>query len=320
MRPLARPGAMDRQLRQAGPAQRRLWDRDGHPGAARGRLALRGMKGRRCLWRRLLATVTVVLAVCAGAGRVPAAELTGLAGERLEYRVRWGVLNVASAVLEVAAAAPGEVVLRATARTRGWIDPVYPVRDLVESTVDAATLTPLRLYKRTKEGHGRPRVVEVEFDREAGVARYVRDGRARAPLELPDDFQDPLSCIYAYRALAPTAEGELAFKVTDGKRVISGTFREVRREKVRTPAGEFDTIVVEPDIKGIGGVFRRSKKATLRIWFTDDARRRPVRFYSEVAVGSFTMELIRLEHSPPEDGAETTARGAEPAPGNAATG
>ena len=270
------------------------------------------MKGRRCLWRRLLATAAVVSAVCAGAGRAPAAELAGLAGERLEYRVRWGVLTVAGAVLEVAAAAPGEVALRATARTRGWIDPVYPVRDLVESTVDVATLTPRRFYKRTKEGHGRPREVVVEFDLEAGVARYSRDGKAREPLTLPDSFPDPLSCISAYRALAPRAGGVVAVQVTDGKRIISGVFREVGRERVRTPAGEFDAVVVEPTFKGIGGVFRKSRKAELRIWFTDDVWRRPVRFYSEVAVGSFTMELIRLEHSPPEGGAETTAGGAEP--------
>ena len=50
-----------------------------------------------------------------------------------------------------------------------------------------------------------------------------------------------------------------------------------------------------PSSASLGGVFRESKKAKLRIWFTDDAWRRPVRFYSEVAVGSFTMELNRME-------------------------
>lgn len=238
----------------------------------------------------LAAAVTATLAL----PRAAAVERPSLAGERLEYRVRWGMLAVAGAVLEVEAAGEGRVVLRATARTRGWIDPIYPVRDLVESTVETATLRPVRFHKRTKEGHGRPREVEVEFDLEAGVARYVRDGKPREPLPLPEEFQDPLSCIYAYRALAPRAGGELIFTVTDGKRLIGGAFREVRRERVRTPAGEFDTVVVEPDIRGIGGVFRKSRKAKLRIWFTDDARRRPVRFYSEVAVGSFTMELTRF--------------------------
>ncbi len=228
-----------------------------------------------------------------GAVSAPAG-LAALAGERLDYRVRWGALSVAWAVLEVEAAADGAVVLRATARTRGWIDPVFPVRDLVESTVAAAGLRPLRFHKRTKEGHGRPEVVDVEFDRAAGVARYVRDGEAREPLQLPDRFQDPLSSIYAYRILAPSGEGVVSLVATDGKRLIAGEFREVGRERVRTPAGEFDAVVVEPTLEGLGGVFRKTKKARLRIWFTDDDLRRPVRFYSQVAVGSFTMELARI--------------------------
>ena len=204
------------------------------------------------------------------------------------------------------------MVLRATARTLRWIDPVYPVRDLVESTVEAATLRPMQFYKRTKEGHGRPREVEVEFDAEAGVARYVRDGEAHEPFSLPAEFQDPLSCIYAYRALAPAAAGVVSLVVTNGKRLVAGEFRELGRERVRTPAGEFDTVVVEPTIEGIGGVFRKSKKAKLRIWFTDDRHRRPVRFYSEVAVGSFTMELIGL--SPPSPEAKPGAPPSPPTP------
>jgi len=253
------------------------------------------MEQRRLVSQACFLALALAVPCSAAETAAGAPGLAALAGERLDYRVRWGVLSVADAVLEVEAAREGAVVLRATARTRGWIDPVYPVRDLVESTVDVAQLRPLRFHKRTKEGHGRPEVVDVEFDDEARLARYVEEGETREPLPLPDEYQDPLSCIYAYRVLAGGTDGAVSFEVTDGKRVIAGAFREVGRERVRTPAGEFDTVVVEPTIEGLGGVFRKSKKAQLRIWFTDDAWRRPVRFYSEVAVGSFTMELTRLQ-------------------------
>lgn len=250
------------------------------------------------MWLPLTLLLVAASGAPPGAGAEDASAgpdgLAAMAGERLEYRVRWGALAVARAALEVEAGGEGAVVLRATARTRGWIDPIYPVRDLVESTVAAAELRPLRFHKRTKEGHGAAEVVDVEFDRAAGEARYSRGGEALPPLPLPERFQDPLSCIYAYRVLAPGAGGVVRLEVTNGKRVIAGEFREVGRERVRTPAGAFDAVVVEPTVEGIGGVFRKSRKARLRIWFTDDAWRRPVRFYSEVAVGSFTMELTRV--------------------------
>lgn len=230
-----------------------------------------------------------------GAAGEPSAGLAALAGERLVYRVRWGVLSVATAALEVEPGEGGTVVLRATARTLGWIDPVYPVRDLVESTVDIVTLLPLGFHKSTKEGHGKPQLVDVRFDPAARTATRVTAGVAGEPLALPASYQDPLSCIYAYRALAPGADGEVIFQVTDGKRLIAGAFREVGRERLRTRAGAFDAVIVEPAVEGLGGVFRQSRKAKLRIWFTDDARRRPLRFYTEVAVGSFSMELVRIE-------------------------
>ena len=227
-----------------------------------------------------------------------ALELAALAGERLEYRVRWGALPVARAALEVAAGAGGTVVLRAEARSLGWVDLFYPVRDRVESTVRAAELRPLQFVKSTKEGFGRPERVEVEFDHGAGLARYTENGASRPALVLPREFHDPLSCLYAYRVLAGGGAGVVSLAVTDGKKVLPGTFRELRRERVATPAGEFDAVVVEPRIEGIGGVFRDRKASRLLIWFTDDVWRRPLRFYAELPVGSFTMELSKLETAP----------------------
>jgi hypothetical protein len=242
---------------------------------------------------RRLVRLGAALWACAAfaAPAEPAPGLAKLAGERLEYRVRWGALPVARAALEVAAGEEGTIVLRAEAKSRGWVDLVYPVRDRVESTVLAAELRPLRYAKSTKEGFGRRDEVEVVFDHPAGLARYVENGEPWPPLVVPEEFQDPLSCLYAYRVLAAGGAAVVELEVTDGRKVLTGSFRELRRERVTTPAGEFAAIVVEPAIEGLGGVFRKRKKNKLLIWFTDDAERRPVRIYSEVAVGSFTMEL-----------------------------
>jgi hypothetical protein len=53
--------------------------------------------------------------------------------------------------------------------------------------------------------------------------------------------------------------------------------------------------LVEPDLKHVGGVFKKSKNAKLRIWVTADARRIPVKIESEVIVGSFVGELVSAE-------------------------
>jgi len=70
--------------------------------------------------------------------------------------------------------------------------------------------------------------------------------------------------------------------------------RVVGRETVSVPAGTFETFVVEPDMKNLGGVFKKSKDASMKIWVTADARCLPVKVKSKVAVGWFTAELTQL--------------------------
>ncbi|MFP4283307.1 MAG: DUF3108 domain-containing protein, partial [Opitutales bacterium] len=71
----------------------------------------------------------------------------------------------------------------------------------------------------------------------------------------------------------------------------------------------------KPDIKDLGGVFRKSDDASVRFWFSDDERQLPLRMESSVAVGKFWAELVEIERTAPdtpaEDGALTASGDAE---------
>ena len=85
---------------------------------------------------------------------------------------------------------------------------------------------------------------------------------------------------------------ELENPVTDGKKSVIGKAMVVKKERIQVPGGSFDTYLVEPDLKDLGGVFRKSKNAKLEVWVTSDARHIPVKIKSKVIVGSFVAELI----------------------------
>ena len=61
------------------------------------------------------------------------------------------------------------------------------------------------------------------------------------------------------------------------------------REKVKTPAGEFDTIKVKA-YKGF-----LMSEGEVNIWLTDDARKIPVLIQSKVKVGSIMFTLKELK-------------------------
>lgn len=248
---------------------------------------------------RRLVTVVVTLALLPLGLPVSAWEhsppsLDSLVGEHLAFELRWGIIPAAKATLEVERLDQDRVLLRAAARTLPYLDLVYPVRDLVESTVRAAGPRAERYYKNAREGRGEARVEEVLFDLEQGSAQLLNGGEERAPIEVPATVQDPLSSFYAYRTLDLEGDAAAHLEVSDGKKLIEGVVRVVGRETIEVPAGRFDTVIIEPELEGIGGVFKKSPGARIRIWLTDDAWRRPVKLQSEVAVGNFTAVLTAI--------------------------
>ena len=62
----------------------------------------------------------------------------------------------------------------------------------------------------------------------------------------------------------------------------------LRREKVKTPAGEFETIVVRPIIKS-KGIFSEGGEA--EVFITDDEHRMLVKLITRLKVGTVTLEL-----------------------------
>ncbi len=221
-----------------------------------------------------------------------ASRLRALAGERLEFAVRWGILPAARAVLEVIPEGPDRLLLRSSSRTLPWLDALYPVQDEIESLVETTESRVVSFRRRSRTGWRDPVEERIRFD--SGAAFYSQDGVLRRTLSVPPGVQDPLSSLFAYRALSSPFGEEARFDVTDGLVLIVGTVAAGERETVETPVGTFETVRVEPRLEGIRGVFPRRPGARIVLWLTDDRWHRPVRLESEVAVGSFVAELIRV--------------------------
>lgn len=213
-----------------------------------------------------------------------------IVGEELEFVIRWGLVPAGRATLAVEAASGKRMVLRASARSLEWLDWLYPVRTTMESTVRLPRLLSLEVLRDSKEGRGRRVVEKLRFDRRRRKVHYDRDGTTPEALEVPAGVRDALAAFYAFRVLHRGSE-PARLAVSDGKRVIESSVEILGREEVTTPAGRFSTIKIEPSVTGIGGVFKRSPKARILIWLTDDEHRRPVRLQSKVAIGRVTAEL-----------------------------
>ncbi|MCP4666501.1 MAG: DUF3108 domain-containing protein [Deltaproteobacteria bacterium] len=221
-------------------------------------------------------------------------------GEKLTFQAKWGPIPAGEAVLQVL---PIETVkgikslhFMLTIRTYPFIDLFYKVRDRIDAYTDVG-MTHSLLYKERKQGASRKNVL-VQFFWDRNKAQYSNFGKKRKPISLLPGSFDPLSVFYAFRLRKLEENLEMEGPVTDGKKCVMGRVKVIRREKITVASGTYDTYLVEPELRHIGGVFEKSRDARLQIWVTADERQIPVRVKSRVVVGSFVGELISMEQAP----------------------
>jgi hypothetical protein len=246
-----------------------------------------------------IGAVAGVLACCAAVASEPPARGQMPDGERLVYQIRWMQIPAGEAVLETAAAGrfdgrPARHFIM-TVRTNDFVDTFYKVRSRIESWTDAELTRSLRYRKQQREGNHRPRDERVDFNWSNRSVIHSNRNRTRAPLFVPPSTLDPLAALYFTREAPLRTGDEITRPVTDGKKIVTGRARVVGRERIQVPAGVFDTVMIEPDLRDVGGVFEKSPEARIQLWLSDDERRIPVRVHSKVVVGYFVGELTAMQ-------------------------
>jgi hypothetical protein len=224
-------------------------------------------------------------------------------GEKLTFQVRWSFIPAGKVVLQIL---PIETVdgisayhFMMTARTYPVVDVFYKVRDRIDPYTDTQ-MTRSLLYQEQSTGR-RPKDVTVTFNWKKGEVQYSNFGEKRAPIPLLPGAFDPLSIFYAFRLSDLSKNTQLEARVSDGKKCVVGKATVIKRETVFLVSGAYDTYLVEPDLRHIGGVFEKSPNAKMKIWVTADERRIPVIIKSKVKVGSFVAELMPSGHDDRED-------------------
>lgn len=207
-------------------------------------------------------------------------------GEEMVFQVRAGVLGKGDAEMRVGRidsihgfpTLPLEFHLRGRALWGGIkLDEEY------YSWIDTQGLFSRRFHKITN--HGR-RVRELEFFPEQRLVRRIdHDTTWALPSVLP---LDDLSFVYFARTLPLEVGASYTYNryfKDDGNPVI---LEVLRKDRVETAAGEFNTIVVNPIIPG-SDLFEQGARA--EIHFSDDARRLVVYMRVTYWMVPVTMEL-----------------------------
>jgi len=211
-------------------------------------------------------------------------------GEYLRFSVGYGIINAGTATMQVGdlVEVNGRPVYRimTTATSNSVFDAFYPVRDTMLSLVDAEGLFTWRYEKHMREGDYRKDQV-VRFLQDSGIAIDGRDTVA-----VVQYVQDVLSALYYVRTQELNVGESLMVPNMTDKKSYDLEVRILEKERIKTPAGEFDCVKVEPLLQA-AGIFKHEGRIT--VWMTDDRLHMPVLMKSKIIVGSIRAELTGFQ-------------------------
>lgn len=219
-------------------------------------------------------------------------------GEKIVLVLRYGPLEGGIATMEVKEPQKldGETVLHFSAHVKSSkvLELFYKVDDTMDTWVGIGDHLPRRQEIRQLESsRWGQRVVLFKQDRHA-VRLYSStnfpDKRPMEEINREDPMtpfaQDVFGALYFYR-FAQTSE-RINFPIHDRYRNWANELTFLGKERIKVPAGEFDTLHFKmfPRVSG-----QLAPKGDVEIWVMDDPTRVMVQFKAKIKVGSITGEL-----------------------------
>jgi hypothetical protein len=273
-------------------------------------------KARR-LFRRFLPHLCVFLLVAAGVVRTGRAQLLGIgskptapvqiptlqppmpgysfpAKQTLTFTVDWRVFTGGTAVFHLEQQGD-QLKVSATADTVGAVNMMFPVVDRFQSAMDTRTGCSAVFSKQIQEGR-RKVSSDLTIDSAAGkqtqVERNLVKGTQKSQTtSIPACVTDSLSGIFYAASQRLVVGQDFGFPLADAMRTVTVTIKVEAKEEIKTPAGTFQTIRVQPTAEE--GVVKN--RGNIWIWYTDDARHMPVQIRARLFWGTITFHLQSVE-------------------------
>jgi len=224
----------------------------------------------------------------------PMAGFSFPAKQTLSFDVDWRVFTAGTAILHLEQQGTQEKVT-ATADTVGAVNMLFPVVDKFQAGLDTKTGCSTGFSKQLQEGLRKVNS-DLSFDYNTGKQTQYEKNMVKGTSKtltaaIPACVTDSLSAIF-YAASQPLVVGQsVRYPLADSMRTVTVVMKVEAKEEIKTPAGTFQTIRVQPTAEE--GIVKN--RGNIWIWYTDDARHIPVQMRARLFFGTITFHLKSIE-------------------------
>ena len=188
-------------------------------------------------------------------------------------------------------------------KSNDFFSKMYAVDDVADTYVDYEQLRPFSHTIDVKEAKQLASIRSV-YDWNTGKGSYwhkkITKDKGEEKKEYSWDLapysQNVVSAIFYLRNFTLRPGKKVAFNMADEDKNLIFRGEVIRKEKLDTDAGEFNTLVIKPQFE-VDGLFK--PVGDILIWMTDDDRKLIVSIESKIRIGTLVARLKSIEKGQP---------------------
>jgi hypothetical protein len=212
-------------------------------------------------------------------------------GEKMNFSISFRGLLIGHGYLEVCAKESfqdKEVYhLVSYAQTEDFFASFFYLKDRVDTLVDGDNLNTLVYEKSAQEGNN-SEYIKVFFNNENDTAVV-----GEKTYKIVPGSRDILGSFYYLRTIPLVSGDSFTIPIYHGEHNTTLNISVTNGEKLETPAGTFNTILVKGTMDSSDGIFTGS--SDFKLWLTDDDHRYVAKIQAGLIIGNIDVNLVNIE-------------------------
>ena len=179
------------------------------------------------------------------------------------------------------------IKLKSEIKTNKYVDWLYKIRNKITIYMDNDDLSLIKVINKINEGGYKKNhnaLVDIKN------MKIIND---RGTKNIKQKIYSPLSIIFSIREKMISLEKNFQYRTYSNGKQKNINISLIGTEKIKTPFGEFNTIIFNPTSSNNKPVLKNS--GDMKIWYTDDHKKLPIKIELKIKYGSIILLLENIE-------------------------
>ena len=171
--------------------------------------------------------------------------------------------------------------LNSSLKTNSFLDLFYKIRDEITIYLNSEDLSLIKVINKINEGKYKKKHIATFDEKLKKIISKQKTINA-------DIAYSPLSIIYSLRNKILNIGDIYNYDIYSTGKMKSVNMKVIKTELIKTPFGEFNTIVVSPVLNNETLI---KNNGDMKIWFTNDQNRYPIKIELKINYGNLVLLL-----------------------------